>query len=115
VLDKPVAMKHEYYPLFMHVKTDAHSEILLPHPWHYYDLVNIDESEHENEDLSKGNQDYETWEYPWKAKDDKLVWRGSANGGEMLEYNWQFFPRNKIASMAHRHPAQIDAGFRYTH
>jgi hypothetical protein len=47
----------------------------------------------------------------YSLKVDKLVWRGSANGGEMLEYNWQYFPRNKIASMTHKYPEQIDAGF----
>jgi hypothetical protein len=83
VLDKPSALKPDPFPLFHHVKTDAHSEILIPHPWHYRDLVNLDEAEHENRDLSKRNTDFDTWEYPWEGKDKRMVWRGSANGGDM--------------------------------
>ena len=35
----------------------------------------------------------------------------SANGGEMLEHNWKYFPRNKLAALSAIHPKQIDAGF----
>ena len=111
VLDRPVAMKHDYYPIFHHVKTPVHSEILVPHPWHYLDLLNIDESEHENRDMSTKNEDFDTWLFPWAEKKDVLIWRGSPNGGDMRPYNWRYFPRNKLVALGHKHPKQIDAGY----
>jgi len=111
VLDRPVAMKHDYYPIFHHVKTAVHSEILVPHPWHYLDLLNIDEAEHENRDMSTKNEDFDTWLFPWDTKADKMIWRGSPNGGDMRPYNWRYFPRNKLVALGHKHPEQIDAGY----
>ncbi|KAJ7796254.1 hypothetical protein B0H14DRAFT_2915880 [Mycena olivaceomarginata] len=46
---------------------------------------------------------------PWAAKEPKLYWRGSSNGGHIIRDNYRRFPRFKLLNIAHAHPDLVDA------
>ena len=61
--------------------------------------------------MSLGTEDFSAWEHgPFAAKTDRLVWRGSANGGDMKRFNAAFYPRAKLQALAKKHPELIDFG-----
>ena len=57
-----------------HVTTEAHADLLVPHPWHYF--MSLDVVERENHDWG-WNRDFDKWRVPWWRKRPQLGWRGS--------------------------------------
>ncbi|KAJ7636348.1 glycosyl transferase family 90-domain-containing protein [Roridomyces roridus] len=50
------------------------------------------------------------WDHtPWAAKQPKLYWRGSSNGGHIIGQNYRTFPRFRLVPIARAHPTLIDA------
>ena len=57
-----------------HVTTEAHADLLVPHPWHY--LMSLDVVEREYHDWGS-SRDFDKWTVPWGKKRPQLAWRGS--------------------------------------
>ncbi|KAF8191966.1 glycosyl transferase family 90-domain-containing protein [Mycena galopus ATCC 62051] len=45
----------------------------------------------------------------WNDKEPKLYWRGSSNGGHIIDENYRDFARFRLVKMSQRHPDIIDA------
>jgi hypothetical protein len=125
--DRPKALKHETTPVFSHVKTDAHSDILVIHPWQY-DLFR-DGGHHQSmfgTDLAVAKENVKLFKSgsteirsphrkKWAERMSKAVWRGSPNGGDMREWNYIQHPRPRVADIGMAHPELIDAKFSEWH
>jgi hypothetical protein len=122
--DRPKAPNHETTPVFSHVKTDAHSDILVIHPWQY-DLfreggyhqkqLNVDFAlAKENVRAAKAGSSALKSQHKksWEQRASKAVWRGSPNGGDMRLSNYRQHPRPRVADIGLAHPDLIDAKVR---
>ncbi|KAI5458665.1 hypothetical protein BGZ63DRAFT_362532 [Mariannaea sp. PMI_226] len=73
------------FPMFGGSKLGMNNEILLPAPVYWK------EEERFSGGSSRGGQ--------WKNKNDMVVWRGVATGGENLPDNWRGFQRHRFVAM----------------
>ncbi|KAJ7250167.1 glycosyl transferase family 90-domain-containing protein [Mycena haematopus] len=46
---------------------------------------------------------------PWEVKEPKLYWRGSSNGGHIIDQNYRDFPRFRLIKIAQSNSDLIDA------
>jgi len=58
------------------------------------------------QDLEQGNS-----RYPWKTKKNQALWRGSTTGGIYRKWNYEYFPRTKLAKLSNEFPELLDAKF----
>lgn len=80
-----IANTKKYFPLFGGSKLPMNNEILLPPAMYWTD----------NPFYSGGAGHGEEW----AAKQNKLIWRGSASGGRNKDENWTRFQRHRFISM----------------
>jgi len=58
------------------------------------------------QDVEQGNL-----KYPWKTKKNQAFWRGSTTGGLFRIWNYENFPRTKLAKLSVDFPELLDAKF----
>ncbi|KAH6896712.1 hypothetical protein B0T10DRAFT_396573 [Thelonectria olida] len=80
-----VSTSRVLFPMFGGSKLGVNNEILLPAPVYW------DEQERFTGGNSHGG--------PWRKKNDKVIWRGVATGGENLPENWRGFQRHRFVAM----------------
>ncbi|KAJ6449340.1 glycosyl transferase family 90-domain-containing protein [Mycena sanguinolenta] len=87
----------DFWPMLSFTKiSPCFSDILFPSQYHYADSWYTG-------DIKKPNR------IPWEAKEPKLYWRGSSNGGHIIDQNYHDFPRFRLVKIAQKHPDLIDA------
>lgn len=64
---------HDLFPVFSQSKISSYQDILYPSPWYWSDKVEYFESD----------------DYRWEKKHDKMYWRGSTTGGFSRDGGWR--------------------------
>jgi hypothetical protein len=80
--DRPNAFNivHDLFPIFSQSKISSYSDILYPSPWYWFGKVPYEEKA----------------DMEWRAKQDKIWWRGSTTGGFSRDGGWRRQHRQRI-------------------
>lgn len=74
---------HDLFPIFSQSKISSYQDILFPSPWYWAQKVPYTEA-----------RDLE-----WRAKEDKIFWRGSTTGGYSRGGSWRRQHRQQVVKM----------------